>query len=90
MKQHTKFLGANSVPREALLQDLQKIVTAAHQAYDTVILCMDANETIPEVAPIIATCILKFCGEAGLVDALFYTTWTLLTQILFQIERKPY
>ena len=70
MKQQKKFLGANSDPREAILQDLQKIVSAAHRANDTVILCMDANETIPEMAPIIATGILKFCRDAGLVDAL--------------------
>ena len=31
---------------------------------------MDANETIPEVARIIAKGILKFCRDAGLVDAL--------------------
>ena len=68
--QHKKVLSENSDPREAILQDLQKIVTAAHRANDTVILCMDANETIPEVAPIIATGILKFCRDAGLVDAL--------------------
>ena len=66
MTQHKKILGENSDPREAILQDLQKIVTAAHRANDTVILCMDANETIPEVAPIIARGILKFCRDAGL------------------------
>ena len=70
MTQHKKVLGENSDSREAILQDLQKIVTAAHRANDTVILCMDANETTPEVAPIIATGILKFCRDAGLVDAL--------------------
>ena len=70
MKQQKNFLGVNSDPREAILQDLQKIVSAAHRANDTVILCMDANETIPEMAPIIATGILKFCRDAGLVDAL--------------------
>ena len=70
MTQHKKVLGENSDPREAILQDLQKVVTMAHRADDTVILCMDANETIPEVAPIIAKGILKFCRNAGLVDAL--------------------
>ena len=68
--QHKKFLGANSEPREAILQDLQKIVTAAYQANDTVILCMEANEIILEVALIIATGILQFCHDAGLVDTL--------------------
>ena len=58
------------LPLQAILQDLQKIATAAHRANDTVILCMDANETIPEVAPIIAKGILKFSRDAGLVDTL--------------------
>ena len=70
MTQHKKVLGENSDQRKAILLDLQKIVTAAHRANDTVTLCMDANETIPEVAPIIAKGILKFCRDAGLVDAL--------------------
>ena len=34
-------------------------------------LCMDANEIILEVAPIIAKGILKFSRDAGLVDAVF-------------------
>ena len=67
--QHKKVLGENSNPREAILLDPQKIVTAAHRANDNVILCMDANETIPEVTSIIAKGILKFCRNAGLVDA---------------------